>query len=83
MLVLTTPAWDGVVVLRRSPALDPLPGNGASAAEIRCNNDDNGDTHRAKIDMTLDPGTYYVVVDGRATGNAGAFSLDYHVVRSR
>ena len=83
-LVLATPTWDGVLVVRRS-CLDPMSGSsgtpaaGAQAAEVRCNNDDNGDTHRAKIDMTLDPGTYYVLVDGHATGNAGAFSLEYRV----
>jgi hypothetical protein len=79
-LTLTTPTWDGVLVLRRS-CLDPVPAAGAQAAEVRCNNDDNGDPHRAKIDMNLEPGTYYVVVDGHATGNAGAFSLDYRIVK--
>jgi hypothetical protein len=77
---LTTPAWDGVLVLRKA-CLDPVPATGASSVEVRCNNDDNGDTHRARIDMTIDPGTYYVVVDGHATGNAGAFTLDYQLLR--
>ena len=79
-LVLSTPTWDGVLVLRRS-CVDAAPAAGVQAAEIRCNNDDNGDTHRAKIDMTLEPGTYYVLVDGHATGNYGAFSLDYRIVK--
>jgi hypothetical protein len=81
-LVLTTPTWDGVLVLRRS-CVDPIPAAGVQAAEIRCNNDDNGDTHRAKIDMNLEPGTYFVLVDGHATGNAGAFSLDYRMTNTK
>ncbi len=80
-LVLTTPTWDGVLALRRS-CVDPAtaPAAVAQAAEVRCNNDDNGDTHRAKIDMSLEPGTYYVLVDGHATGNYGPFTLEYRVV---
>ena len=79
-LVLVTPTWDGVIVLRRS-CVDPAPAAGAQTIELRCNNDDNGDTHRAKIDMTVEAGTYYVLVDGHATGNAGPFTLEYRVIK--
>jgi hypothetical protein len=73
-LTLSTPAWDGVLVVRRACV------EGGGAGEVRCNNDFE-DTHHSKIDMTLDAGTYYVVVDGHATGNAGAFSLEYRIVK--
>jgi hypothetical protein len=75
-LTLTTPTWDGVLVLRRT-CVDPVAAAGVQNAEVRCNNDDNGDTHRAKIEMNLEAGTYYVLVDGHATGNSGPFTLDY------
>ena len=81
-LVLATPTWDGVLALRRAcvdPA-GPPPAISQAAVEVRCNNDDNGDTHRAKIDMTVEAGTYYVLVDGHATGNSGAYSLEYKLV---
>ncbi len=83
-LVLTTPTWDGVLALRRL-CVDPTPApaGGVQAAEVRCNNDDNGDTHRAKIDMPLEAGTYYVLVDGHATGNYGAFTLDYRITGAK
>ncbi|MGO8992614.1 MAG: hypothetical protein ACLQVI_04755 [Polyangiaceae bacterium] len=79
-LLLSTPTWDGVLVLRRS-CVDPVAAAGVQANEVRCNNDDNGDTHRARIDMVVDPGTYYVLVDGHATGNAGPFTLDYRILK--
>jgi hypothetical protein len=73
-VTLSTPSWDGVLVVRRACV------EGGGAGEVRCNNDFE-DTHHSKIDMTLDAGTYYVVVDGHATGNAGAFSLEYRIVK--
>jgi hypothetical protein len=80
-LNLGTPAWDGVLVLRRSCVDAPSSGaNGSAAAEIRCNNDYE-DVHHARLDLTLDPGTYYVVVDGHARGNEGAFTLEYKVLK--
>ncbi len=72
-ILLATPTWDGVVALRRSCvdlAASPR------SSELRCNND-SGDSHHSKIDMTLDPGTYFVVVDGHSAGDEGAFTLEY------
>jgi hypothetical protein len=77
-LLLATPTWDGVLVVRRA-CMDP-PGGTVATGEVRCNNDFE-DTHHAKIDAVLDAGTYYVVVDGHASGNAGAFTLEYKVLR--
>jgi hypothetical protein len=80
-LNLVTPAWDGVLVLRRVCADAPATAvGGASAAEIRCNNDYE-DIHHARLDLTLDAGVYYVVVDGHAKGNEGAFTLEYKLLK--
>jgi hypothetical protein len=78
-LALSTPTWDGVLVVRRS-CIDPPAMNGVFSSEIRCNNDYE-DTRHARVDVVLDPGTYYVLVDGHAAGNAGAFTLDYRVLK--
>jgi hypothetical protein len=78
-LLLATPTWDGVLVIRKS-CLEPPGASGARSAEVACNNDFE-DAHHAKIDTTLDAGTYYVLVDGHATGNQGPFTLEYSVLR--
>ena len=76
-LALTTPAWDGVLALRRS-CVDV--GTSPRASEIACNGRFE-DTHHARIEQLLDPGTYFVVVDGRATASGGGFTLEYRVLR--
>jgi hypothetical protein len=58
--------FDGVLHLRRECAHD--------ASEVACN-DDHGDNRHSRIEVTLDPGLYYVVVDGFRSGNSGRFSL--------
>jgi hypothetical protein len=78
-LTLATPTWDGVLVVRKS-CLEPPGNGGARAAEAACNNDAD-DTHHARVDTTLDPGTYFVQVDGHASGNEGTFALEYKTVR--
>jgi hypothetical protein len=78
-LQLTTSTWDGVLALRRT-CLDPTGSMGARGAEIVCNNDSD-DAHHSRIEVTLDAGTYYVLVDGHASGNQGPFSLEYKVLR--
>jgi hypothetical protein len=75
-LTLATNSWDGVLAVRRAC----LDGNGGPASEISCNNDAD-DTHHARIENAFDPGTYYVVVDGHASGNEGPFTLEYKVIR--
>ncbi len=59
--------WDGAIYLRR----DCLDMN----SELGCN-DDAGDNRHSMIEATLEPGTYYVFVDGWASGNQGPFTLD-------
>ena len=78
-VTLTTPTWDGVLAIRKS-CLEPQGTAGARAAEAACNNDAE-DTHHARVDTTLDPGTYFVQVDGHSGGNEGAFTLEYRVLR--
>lgn len=73
-LVLTTPTWDGVLALRRV-CLDPPGASGPHVAEVACNNDSE-DSHHSRITTTLEPGTYFVLVDGyRST--EGPFTLQY------
>lgn len=74
-LELTTPTWDGVLAIRRS-CLD----QGGRTPEVPqgCNND-SVDEHHAKLEQTLDAGTYFVHVDGHQSGNQGAFTLLYTV----
>ena len=74
-LSLATPAWDGVLAIRRTCLEAPGP-TGVRGVEAACNNDAD-DTHHSRIDTTLDPGTYFVIVDGHAGGNEGQFTLDY------
>lgn len=59
-------AFDGALYLR-SQCLD-------ESSEIACN-DDHQDTRHSLIETTLNPGTYYVFVDGFSTGNQGQYTL--------
>ncbi|HSO39525.1 MAG TPA: hypothetical protein VLT33_43665 [Labilithrix sp.] len=73
-LVLTTPTWDGVLAIRKS-CLDPPRSTLARTNEAACNNDFQ-DTRHAKIEATLEAGTYFVVVDGHLARNEGAYTLE-------
>ena len=63
-------AFDGALHLR-SDCTNPT-------SEIACN-DDHNDNRHSFIEQTLDPGMYYVVVDGFSTGNVGSFTIDVDV----
>ncbi|MCB9592926.1 MAG: pre-peptidase C-terminal domain-containing protein [Sandaracinaceae bacterium] len=67
--VTITSNYDGALYL--------LGACGEERSEIACN-DDAPTTERSHVEATLDPGTYYVVVDGYASG-AGQFSLTAEV----
>ncbi|MBX3274794.1 MAG: pre-peptidase C-terminal domain-containing protein [Sandaracinaceae bacterium] len=67
--VTLTSAYDGALYL--------LGACGDMRSEIACN-DDAPNTSRSFIEATLDPGTYYVVVDGYAN-EAGAYELTTQV----
>ena len=77
-LLLGTPSWDGVLALRKS-CMDPPGAAGVRAAEAACNNDFQ-DSHHAKIETLLEPGTYWVIVDGHQAKNEGAYTLEYRVL---
>ncbi len=64
--------YDGALHLRRDCT--------DQTTEVACN-DDEGDNRHSRIEQTLDPGTYFVVVDGFRTGNEGAYSLEVAVSR--
>lgn len=77
-LALSTPLWDGVLAIRKA-CLDPSGSTSSRQAEMACNNDAE-DSHHARIETTLDAGTYYVLVDGHRGGQDGAYTLEYKVV---
>ena len=62
--------WDGAIYVR-GDCTD-------ISTEVACN-DDAGDNRHSMLETELDPGTYYVFVDGYSTGSAGEFSLDVDV----
>jgi len=77
-LLLSTPNHDGVLVLRKS-CIDPPHQRAPRAAEITCNHDSR-DNHHAKIETTLEPGTYFVLVEGNAPKNDGPYTLEYKIM---
>jgi hypothetical protein len=62
--------WDGAIYLRRD-CLDAV-------TELGCN-DDAGDNRHSLVQTILEPGTYFVFVDGYAQGNQGPFTLDVDI----
>ena len=46
---------------------------------IACNDDDNNSNRASKVEATLEPGTYFVVVDGFRVGSEGNYELSYSV----
>jgi len=54
---------------------------GRRETEVACN-DDSPDTTRSQIDTTLDPGTYFVVVDGYQ-GQGGTYELVASAVQAQ
>jgi len=64
--------YDGALHLRRD-CLDP-------STEVACN-DDHGDNRHARLETTLDRGTYFLIVDGFSQGSQGSFSLEMDVSR--
>jgi hypothetical protein len=74
-LLLSTPTHDGVLVLRKS-CVDPPRQRAPRAAEITCNNGFQDNRH-SRIESTLEPGTYFVIVEGQGAKNEGPFTLEY------
>jgi hypothetical protein len=66
--------FDAVIALRKAcedPTGGPLP-------ELACESDADAN-HRTTLTRALEPGTYWVVVDGQAPSDQGPFTLEYHV----
>ena len=66
--------WDGAVYIR-GDCTD-------MSTELGCS-DDAGDNHHSMLTTELEPGSYFVFVDGFANGNSGPFTLDVDVQASR
>jgi len=71
------PAGWGAVLLVRKTCLE-VDAAAANANEIECHAEENADL---EFDGVLDPGKYYVVVDGKDPQSAGTFTLEYQRVR--
>jgi hypothetical protein len=67
-LKLSTPTFAGVLTLRRTCA-DP-------ASEAACRSASSPDS-TMQLEHTLEPGTYYVIVDGRHADSDGEFALAF------
>jgi hypothetical protein len=79
--VLSSPTFDSVLSLRRTCA-DPPGASSGRASEITCSRGiDDGTGRHARIETVLDPGTYFLDVDGMLQGNEGPFTLEYKVVQ--
>ena len=68
-----TTDYDGALHLRRDCA--------DLSTEVACNDDIDQNNRASRIEQTLDPGMYYVVVDGFSQGSEGTFSLQVDVSR--
>jgi hypothetical protein len=80
-VTLTDATFDVAMALRKACADGASATTGGDASELACETS-SGDTHRATvIERTLEPGSYWVVVDGQAAGDQGSFTLDYRVLR--
>ncbi len=73
-LAVSAPAFDVAVALRK--ACGDLPGT--PSGELACETGSEGN-RRVVVEKTLDPGTYWVVVDGQTGADQGPFTIDYRV----
>ena len=71
-------SFDVAVALRRACGDDGAGG----AEELVCSGDaDRG--HEVEVERTLEPGTYWVVVDGQTPNDQGPFTVEYAVSAAR
>ncbi len=78
-LELTATGFEALLALRK--ACGDLP-RASGSVELACNGDADG-TKRTVIEATLDPGTYWAVVDGQSPNDQGAFALKYTLSGAR
>lgn len=75
---LHTVGWDAVLSVRKSCLESDTAGVAASELECHTADSDAGDI---ETEAVLDPGTYFVLVDGRSPSSAGPFTLEYGSAR--
>ena len=64
--------YDGALYIRRDCA--------DQASEVICNDDDTDNRH-AMVETELDPGNYFLIVDGFSSGNNGTFDINLEMTR--
>jgi hypothetical protein len=77
-VTVAAPSFDATVSLRKACGDDGAGG----AVELAC----SSDTDRARevdVERTLEPGTYWVVVDGQTPNDQGPFTVEYAVTAAR
>jgi hypothetical protein len=72
--VTSSQQYDGAIYIRRDCT--------DMSTEVACNDDRRpGDNRHSELEVTLDPGTYYVFMDGFSDRSQGSFTLDVDVSR--
>jgi hypothetical protein len=74
-LRLRTTGWEGGVLWLRKSCVE-RDTEDVSASEVECHTDEA----EPEVDVVLDAGRYYVIVDGKEPGAAGPFTLLYETV---
>jgi hypothetical protein len=69
---MTTTDFDGALHIRRDCP--------DASTELACNDDFEGQ-RQSMVETTLDPGTYFIVVDGFSRNNQGSYSLRVDTTR--
>ncbi|MBV9945260.1 MAG: PPC domain-containing protein [Myxococcales bacterium] len=77
-LSLSAGAFEAALALRKACADST---GGPRAAEIACASDAGDAGQSITIDRVLEPGAYWVVVDGQGPNDQGPFTLEYRVIR--
>ncbi len=67
---------DGVISIRKACVDAPRGQN----TDLQCNMRPD-DAHHIRLDLMLEPGAYYVIVDGHGQGQSGPYTLSYQVVK--
>jgi hypothetical protein len=76
-VTVSSTGFDPAVAIRRVCA-DGAPNGGD--LEVACEADADS-AHKTSVERTLEPGPYWIVVDGQSANDQGAFTIDYRVVR--
>jgi hypothetical protein len=69
-----TASFDATLELRR------ICGDVADAGSVLACESDPDPSHRTTLERTLEPGSYWLVVDGQTPNDQGPFTLEYRLV---